>query len=129
MDVWLSVHKWLDAHRCPSIRTFSKQAIFLFTSLLFVGYDLLNQTRQRRIMTSALKSNAIVSNLFPAVVRDKVLGPKNGQDREENPKRRLQTYLREDTRGNKGDGQSGGSDAPIAEFFSETTVRKCTGQE
>lgn len=76
-------------------------------------------------MASALQSNAIVSNLFPAVVRDKVLGPKQDQIQDLNPKRRLQTYLREDDPGNKTAGQSSSS-APIAEFFSETTVRKFT---
>lgn len=104
---------------------YSTQSIFLFTSLLFVGYDFLNRTRQQRIMTSALQSNAIVSNLFPAVVRDKVLGPKQEQKHDETPKRRLQTYLREDTPDNKSGEQSKAPNAPIAEFFSETTVRKC----
>ena len=72
-------------------------------------------------MSSALQSNAIVSNLFPTVVRDRILGPQ-GDTKEsamETPKRRLQSYLRDDTPGKKGEGNA---NAPIAEFFSDTTV-------
>jgi hypothetical protein len=45
--------------------------IFAFTSLAFIVYDRLVQIRQVKVMdTAAQRSNAIVSSLFPADVRD-----------------------------------------------------------
>ena len=72
-------------------------------------------------MISALQSNAIVSNLFPTVVRDRVLGPKPEAAPDSN-KRRLSSYLREDAEG--GNDKSAEKSTPIAEFFSDTTVCK-----
>ena len=107
----------------PIVFTLVAVAIFLFTSFLFLIYDHLNQTRQRRIMASALQSNAIVSNLFPTVVRDRVLGPKSDikESAPDTQKRRLQTYLQEAP--GKTMSSSDGK-TPIAEFFSDTTVCK-----
>jgi hypothetical protein len=48
--------------------------IFLLTSIVFVLYDCLVQKRQDKVMTSAEQSNALVSSLFPAQVRDRLMG-------------------------------------------------------
>ncbi len=39
--------------------------IFVFTSMVFVCYDCLVERRQRKVYSSAVKNNAIVSSLFP----------------------------------------------------------------
>jgi hypothetical protein len=52
--------------------------IFLLTSIVFVLYDCLVQRRQEKVMTSAQQTNAIVSSLFPAQVRDRLMG--DGQE-------------------------------------------------
>jgi hypothetical protein len=52
--------------------------IFLLTSIVFVLYDCLVQRRQETVMTSAQQTNAIVSSLFPAQVRDRLMG--DGQE-------------------------------------------------
>ncbi|CAB9522230.1 Receptor-type guanylate cyclase gcy [Seminavis robusta] len=48
-------------------------ACFLVTALGFVMYDVLVQRRQAMVMRSAAKTNAIVTSLFPANVRDRLL--------------------------------------------------------
>lgn len=109
----------------PVVFTVVAVCIFLFTSVVFLGYDFLNTTRQKRIMASALQTNAIVSSLFPNVVRDRVLNPgvvgatESSAFNEGTPKLRLKSYLREDVK--KATGQESKS-SPIAEFFSDTTV-------
>lgn len=42
---------------------------FIVTVILFVIYDILVQHRQKKVMDTAERSSAIVSNLFPATVR------------------------------------------------------------
>lgn len=48
--------------------------VFLFTSLLFVVYDALNQRRYRIVNTKAVEQTAVVSSLFPEQVRNQVVG-------------------------------------------------------
>jgi hypothetical protein len=52
--------------------------IFLFTSLVFVLYDWRVEQRQRKVMSTAISSTAIVSSLFPSIVRDR-LYPTQGE--------------------------------------------------
>ena len=47
--------------------------IFAVTSFMFLLYDVLVQRRQRRVMTSAIRSNAIVSSLFPEQVKNRLM--------------------------------------------------------
>ena len=47
-------------------------AIFLFTSLVFIAYDLIVARRQRIVMNRALASGAIVNSLFPKAVRQQM---------------------------------------------------------
>jgi Adenylate and Guanylate cyclase catalytic domain len=46
--------------------------IFAFTSLVFVLYDWRVEHRQRKVMSAAVNSSAIVSSLFPSTVRDQL---------------------------------------------------------
>lgn len=45
---------------------------FLFTCGLFLLYDFLVERRQRMVLSSAEKSNAVVNSLFPKEVRDRL---------------------------------------------------------
>jgi hypothetical protein len=47
--------------------------IFSATSVVFVFYDLMVQRRQKTVMKSALASNALIANMFPENVREKLL--------------------------------------------------------
>ena len=46
---------------------------FVFTALMFILYDYLVERRQHIVMDKAIKSTAVVSSLFPDVVRDGIL--------------------------------------------------------
>lgn len=47
--------------------------IFIFTSFVFILYDYSVERRQDVVMSSAEKSNAIVSSMFPSHIADKLL--------------------------------------------------------
>jgi class 3 adenylate cyclase len=47
-------------------------AVFCAIIPLFAGYDLIVERRQRLVLNSAMEARAIVSSLFPAVVRDRL---------------------------------------------------------
>ena len=58
--------------------------IFLFTSLVFVTYDQVVELRQRRLLSKAKVSSAIVSSLFPKQVRDQLY--KEAKEKEDEKK-------------------------------------------
>jgi Adenylate and Guanylate cyclase catalytic domain len=107
----------------PIIFTVVVVLIFLFTSFVFVCYDYMVQRRQEKVQSAAVKSNAIVSSLFPADVRDrlfqhamesdpkssKAYSSKNKDGAEPGAKFRLKTYLNDtdDHNGKDNDGDDG----------------------
>ena len=56
----------------PAIYCASACLIILLTSLIFVSYDCIVERRQRIVAASAQKSDAIVSSLFPAQVKEQL---------------------------------------------------------
>jgi hypothetical protein len=54
-------------------------AIFLFTAFIFVIYNCLVERRQKLVMNTAIKSDAIVSSLFPSQVKERLY--ENGEDK------------------------------------------------
>jgi len=91
--------------------------------MVFVFYDCLVERRQKKVYSSAVKNNAIVSSLFPKNVRDRLY--KNSaaatanntinQNRSDRTKSRLKTFMREDNNVKN-------ADAPIADLFLNCTV-------
>ncbi len=61
---YLTSKPWVET----SIVVFS----FVFTSLIFLLYDFIVRRLQAKVINSAKRSEAIVSSLFPAVVRDRL---------------------------------------------------------
>jgi class 3 adenylate cyclase len=126
--------------------------IFFLAACLFLTYDHLVQKRQREIMDSAARSNAIVSSLFPAEIRDRLFkgdeegGNKPGTDSKGDHKKvvdtqvvkalpgdapqkyRLKNYLNEEEAEAPKEAHPGHSDEeiheskPIADLFPNTTV-------
>jgi Adenylate and Guanylate cyclase catalytic domain len=100
--------------------------IFLFTSLVFVLYDRGVERRQRMVVTSAERSSAIVSSLFPSTVRDRLYAiPEKGTARliPESAKGKLHRFIREETGASNSIGTAGAhTDSPIAEMYPDTTV-------
>ena len=89
---------------------------FFLVALVFVIYDVLVYQRNNKIISSAARSNAIVTQLFPENIRDKLIG----QDRSEtNPlsptSNGLNSFFVD---GDVGDS----SMRPLADLFLETTV-------
>jgi hypothetical protein len=56
----------------PLYYTLGVLGVFLFTSLVFVAYDCMVERRQKIVMSSAERSDAIVSSLFPATVKNQL---------------------------------------------------------
>lgn len=101
--------------------------VFLFTAVVFVAYDMAVQRRQDKVMASAKRTNAIVSSLFPANVRDRILRDAKEQveqDMKNNKKSmfggggktQLKNFLSEDE---NGVGVGNSASKPIADFFPE----------
>jgi hypothetical protein len=59
--------------------------IFVFTSLIFVLYDAAVERRQRIVLTSAEKTSAVVSSLFPEAVRDRLMEESREREQEGGP--------------------------------------------
>jgi hypothetical protein len=115
----------------PGLFTAVAVLIFVFTAAVFILYDFLIERRQKKVMTTAVQSSAIVSSLFPSVVRDRLF-PIDGQTpRAETPKHHLQSFFN-DGAAKQHTSQAGStsdpSSSPIADFFSETTVSKFLGK-
>jgi Adenylate and Guanylate cyclase catalytic domain len=55
--------------------------IFAFTSLVFVIYDWRVEQRQRKVMSAAVSSSAIISSLFPSTVRGQLYPTQQERDR------------------------------------------------
>eukprot|EP00934_Nitzschia_sp_Nitz4_P008929 Nitzschia sp. Nitz4//scaffold100_size80364//3224//7079//NITZ4_005332-RA/size80364-augustus-gene-0.10-mRNA-1//-1//CDS//3329532058//8919//frame0 len=127
----------------PAVLTTTVVLIFAFTMLVFVVYDYLVQRRQDRVHAAALKSNAIVTSLFPAEVRDRLF--QHNSLPEQNPgggskalkrnsydgtaKYRLKNYLDDDNQSNEFAPSEADASIPemyetkpIADLFPSTTV-------
>lgn len=114
-------------------------SLFFLLLFCFLIYDWLMEKRQSVVVNIATKSSAIVENLFPAQVRDRMLqGLKNG-DAKEDPEKALETGVSKNAmpatseRGpgpvsvkqflTSDDGMTNNlSSQPIADLFPNTTV-------
>jgi len=106
----------------PITYTMIAVGIFVFTALVFIGYDKLVSMRQKKVMSTAVQSTTIVSSLFPSNVRDRLMEgnidakPVNKATGSmfQPTKSRLRTFLN--------DGDSSNDNKPIADLFTDTTV-------
>jgi hypothetical protein len=108
----------------PIIFTYSVIAIFLLTSICFLGYDKLVADRQQKVAQSAQQSNAIISSLFPSNIRDRLFVD-GGHGIIRPTKARLKHFLdeEEDPSNSRTMGRSTQiADKPIADLFTECTV-------
>ena len=106
--------------------------VFIFAALVFKVYDHVVERRYKNVFELANQSAAVVSHLFPKVVRDKLFkddadsGKKQG--RLESAKMRVQQFLGgEDSDGEDEKAEGVGAEklsVPIAELFTDTTVCK-----
>ena len=96
-------------------------AIFLITSAVFIFYDCMVERRQKVVLSTAIKTSAIVSSLFPTNVRDQLL--QQHEEKVDSPQRRLKTHLKGEEPQARGGGMGKAlSSRPLAELFDNTTV-------
>ena len=98
--------------------------IFLFTTAIFITYECLVETRQRKIMASAKEAKAVVNSLFPKNVRRRLYenankkgerSAKSAMASMQTPKNRLKKFLSDGA----GDIRT---TEPIADLFPNATV-------
>lgn len=103
----------------PILFTVGVAFIFLFTIFIFAAYDYLVQRRQNILARVATKSTAIVSALFPKIVRDRLFDEK----KQDIPKRNTMQFMKHTTAPNTFDKVGiAAKSAPIADLFTNTTV-------
>ncbi|KAG7350433.1 adenylate/guanylate cyclase [Nitzschia inconspicua] len=97
-------------------------AVFVFTSLAFFVFDWLVQIRQKKLVTTAKKQNALVSSLFPKNIKQQLM-----EEVEEEPRKNvigkagIKSYLGDRASENSGKNQYGNT-KPIADLFPDCTV-------
>jgi len=116
----------------PSAIAGSSVTIFIFTSMVFFGYACLVERRQRKVYSSAVKNNAIVSSLFPKNVRERLYQENSTRSGPFQPaKTRMKSFIADGSSSNHtnmsmsvkdtntAENQAG---SPIADLFSNCTV-------
>jgi hypothetical protein len=106
----------------PIVFTVLAVMLFAFTSMVFLLYDFMVERRQKLVMTSAVRTNAIVSSLFPEAVRDRLYPAKP----EESGTRGFRSVIAGTTfQKSEYEASARISDRPIAELYPDTTVVFC----
>jgi hypothetical protein len=106
----------------PAVFAVVSAVIFLFTSLVFVAYDMIVRRRQAKVMASAKRTNEIVSSLFPESVRQRMYNQASSADAL--PESLLRKSIM-NPRKNHGTGQNDDNifgTEPIADLFPHATV-------
>ena len=89
--------------------------VFLFTTLVFAFYDVRVRMRQEKVMESAMRTNNIVTSLFPQNVRDRLYEQVDGRADANNARAsNLNKFLN--------DGKNTGSQTSIADLFPHCTI-------
>lgn len=103
----------------PVLYTLLVAAVFLVTSLIFIGYDLIMAKRRKFLLTKAVKSAAIVSSLYPHQVRDRLF---RDDDANKNAKSGNAWMLEHDKADTSQQDSEKSLDRPIADSFEACTV-------
>jgi hypothetical protein len=109
----------------PVIYTAVVALVFLFTAVIFVIYDWLVSRRQNMIMSTAQRTNAIVTSLFPKNVQKRILDQASEQAENKVQSRGFKTTenkLLSQFMGGDSESVKKHSDKPIADLFPETTI-------
>jgi hypothetical protein len=102
--------------------------VFLFTTVVFMAYDLMIYRRQAKLVFTAERTKAIVSSLFPKEVHDRILAEAEAQAFKEEaakrtfgfaPKAQLKEFLA-DGAAQEHSGDSIFKTKPIADLFPST---------
>jgi hypothetical protein len=102
----------------PALFAIGVAAIFLFTIVVFIAYDYLVQRRQNTLARTAQKTDAIVSALFPKIVRDRLFD----DDKTSSPNGIKQFTKQPASQSLYDRVDLAKKSAPIADLFTNTTV-------
>lgn len=112
----------------PAIYTIVVIAVFFFTAMVFALYDHFVNVRQKKVMATAKRTNAIVSSLFPQNVRERILKDAEEQAAEDMKGKTIfgfnapaKTQLKNFLDVEDGTANPHGS-KPIADLFPDATV-------
>ena len=103
--------------------------VFVFTSFAFMVFDCLVTKRQKNLLNTAMKQNALVNSLFPKNIQQKLMAEadatidadtknRNGRGMS---RKNLTTFLNDDQRSNSQKSDHLNS-KPIADLFPDTTI-------
>jgi class 3 adenylate cyclase len=119
----------------PVIFTTATVLIFVFTSMVFFLYDWMVERRQKKVMSTAMQSSAIVSSLFPSQVRDRLFPTdrvghedskhhhNTGTKMSDPSKFRMKSFFGEGDASTGPSSHSGmGVSPPVADLYPEATV-------
>jgi Adenylate and Guanylate cyclase catalytic domain len=111
-----------DAYMSYNSITFALAAVFIFafTSVVFYLYDAKVESRQAKVMSTATRTSAIVSSLFPSGVRDRLYTDAVTSDtgHGDATKKKLQRFIKQGEMSTPTKDNS----MPIADLYPETTV-------
>ena len=99
--------------RTPEMFAIVVASTFIMVAVVFVIYDVLVHHRNEKLVTTAARTNAIVTQLFPGEIRDKIIG--QGAPGSNSNTRGLASFF-------DGDNVGENATAPLADLFLETTV-------
>ena len=77
----------------PIVYTVIVVFIFVGVSLLFILYDYLVESRQEKVMSSAIRSTALINSLFPANVRERLMDDAVQQQQQQQQQQELSMLL------------------------------------
>ena len=97
----------------PVTSAIAAAVAFAAVIFIFVVYDVLVQRRNENLVMKAARSNAVVSDLFPGAIRDKILDQENGNTSSNN---KMKNFLQNGKVTTWKDGK------PLAELYLDTTV-------
>lgn len=112
----------------PEIFAATIAATFVLVVIVFLVYDCMVKRRNDKLVTNAAQSNALVSNLFPGMFKDRVINERNKNLA--SPTKNLTSAISNATTGKQSQSNSiqsldddpSKASLPLADFFRETTI-------
>ena len=102
----------------PIYFTLVVASVFLLTALIFLLYDYLVKTRQQKLMSTAKRTNALLSTLFPKDVQEQLMQEAEKDNKRDGKCKSMTDFVsnQDDTNGQNVAG------TPIADLFPSATV-------
>lgn len=77
----------------PAIYTVAMVVIFLLTAGIFLTYDIFVERRQKIVLSSAVRSNAVVKSLFPENVRHRLMEEATPDNKKKSASKEVQSLM------------------------------------